>query len=501
MLPGVIRRSGLAVWCGLMAACVSGPSAVATQDQQPSNIPRPQSSAQRSPEEKAIRACLDFLAGISTVQWYKEYGRTRGWASRYGPDQVLRHGHAGQPIPDDVVCLQSPGTVTMGQLYLLAYPLVNEPTYLERANEVGQLLLAAQTEAGGWGKELWIGRTQVNTIRTGSGTRAWSSDDPGIIRGDDTADLEGAATSEAMDFLYQLWWVTRDERYLQAYRKALDFLLVAQEAAGGGFPEIYPAEDYRARASFYGEATLAAVRSLQLGYERTGQQKYLDAIIRCADWLLTVRAFGQGWGMRYDDQGQLVGGRVFEPPGLCSESTLFAIMILGIAREYTAEQRYLAAIQDAAKWLRLVPAPQGISARFYHPDSNKPWFVDGAGQEVRGPKKARKDYIWIGYWGRMGLDLAEGIAKAKIEEPRQVPQGGDPAAQALLPLPSEIPALVQKGITVQKLLESQAHRGAWLQDVDGTEMLSIGGTANRLRLLLAEIAKKRAAQVKTDSPG
>ena len=493
------RRSALAMCFGTLSVCHLASHAAAAQDQPAPPAPKPRPQSQWSPEEKAVRACLDYYTALAKVQWYAECGWARGWAKRCTPDHRLRHGHAGQPVPQDVVCLQHPGTVMMARTYLLAYSVLAEPEYLERAKEVGHLLLAAQTQAGGWGKDVWMGRTQANTVRTGSGLRHWpGSDPPNKIRGQDLADLDEGNTRDAMDFLYQLWWLSRDDRFLQAYHKALDFHLLAQEAAGGGFPETYPATGYQAHASFFGETILAAVHSLRLGYERTGRQKYLDAIIRCADWLLTVRKPAQGWGMRYDRQGHLAPGRLFEPPALSSESTLFAIMTLGIAHEYTADPRYLTAIQDAAAWLRRLPAPKGISPRFIHPDSNKPWFVDGAGNEVRDPQRARKGYLWYGYWAKTGFALAERLAKTELQTPRRPPQGGDPSAQAHIPLRAEIPALAKRGVTVEKLLASQTSEGYWSTDVDGLDMLTIGATCNRLQLLLAELHKRQSAEAGPD---
>lgn len=452
--------------------------------------PRPES--EWTPEERAIRACLDYWGDEgSTLRPYEGVGYACGWKARVGPDFRMRHGHDGQPIPKDVVVIKSPGTVTMGSTFLQAALMLGEPKYLKRAKEVGQLLLVGQTSAGGWGKELWMGRTEVNTVRTGSGFLEWPRGLGDRTRGEDTADLDDRTTSDAMDYLYKLWWITRDQRFLDSYQRALQMYLTAQEAAGGGFPEQYPAGDYRARASFFGYTTLTAVRDLKAAYERTARKEYLDAIIRCADWAISVRKPGQGWAMRYDRQGQPAGGRAFEPPGLSTEGTLSAMLTLGVALEYTADRRYFDAIQDAANWLRRLPSPGRVHARYYHAESNRPWFVNGIGEEVRGPRAARKDYAWIGPWGKMGIQFARSLPQQEDIEPRRVPDGGDPSFGAGLHLPGEVPALAAKDTTVRQVLASQDPEGYWLQDVDGAELMTIAGNCNRVQMLMAEVLKKQ----------
>jgi hypothetical protein len=379
----------------------------------------------------------------------------------------------------------------MARTYLLAYLVLGEPSYLQCAKEVGQLLVAGQTKAGGWGRELWISRSNVNTVRTGSGFRHWPASDPlGTVRGEDTADLDNNVTGAAMEFLYKLWWITDDDRFLRAYRKALEFYLAAQKVSGG-FPETYPADDYRAQASWFGGASLAAVQGLQLGYERTGDKKYLEAIVRCADWLVSVRKPGQGWGMRYDEQGRLGGGRSFEPPGLSSESTLFAMMALRIAHTYTADRRYQDAVKGAADWLRRVPTSKGFTAKFYHPGTNSPWFKDGVGLDVRQPAKARKGYVWFGPWGPTGIELAGQFAAVKLDAPRRVPEGGDPSVQALLVLQKDMPAGSKKPLAVEQVLSSREPNGTWVVKIEGLRMLTVNSTCRRIRILLAHLVEQR----------
>jgi PelA/Pel-15E family pectate lyase len=490
-------RSLAAPTCVLVVA-VSWASCMGQAQPEPTPLaltPRPE--AEWSPEERAIRACLDYWGDyISTTRPYEGVGRACGWKARIGPDFRMRHGHDGQPIPRDVVVIKSPGSVTVGMTFLQAAMVLGEPKYLQRATEVGQLLLVGQSSAGGWGKELWMGRSEVNTVRTGSGFLEWPRELGEGSRGEDTADLDDRTTSDAMEYLYQLWWVTRDQRFLDAYHRALQMYLAAQDATGGGFPEQYPADDYRARASFFGYTTLTAVRDLKTAYERTGRKEYLDAIVRCADWIVSVRKPGKGWAMRYDREGHPAGGRAFEPPGLSTEGTLSAMLTLGIALEYTADRRYFDAIQDAANWLRRLPSPGRVYARYYHAENNRPWFVNGVGEEVQGPRAARKDYVWIGPWGRMGIQFAQSIAHQENIEPRRVPEGGDPSFGTRLPMPTEVPALAAKDVTVQQVLASQDPQGYWLQDVDGAEMMTIAGNCNRVEMLLAELLKKQGGPKK-----
>jgi hypothetical protein len=488
-----MRAVGLAAmllvsWCGHSIA--EGPRV---------SIPVVRSESDWSDEERAVRLCLDYWTKLATSRNYEGYGFSRGWPSRLSPNQMLRFGESGQPIPRDVVCVKTPGSPMVGRMYLNAYRVLGEPRYLKAAKEVGNLLLAGQTKSGGWGVELWMGPSQANSIRTFPGMRSWPEGDPlGVVRGNDVTDLVDATTLDAMEFLYQLWWVSEDRRYRDAWESALDCLSSAQKAAGGGIPESFPADDFRARASFFGGTGSAAARALQMGYERTGEPRFLKTLIRYADWVVSVKKPGQGWGMRYDRAGNPAGGQAFEPPGLSTLGTQDALQVLGIAYPYTADEEYIGAIKDAVVWLNVLPTGQGVYANYYHPGTNVPWFRDGAGQDVRTHRRARLGYPWIGSWGREAISLGNQLASSRYRTGRRVPAGGDPSARALPPVAP--PGGPGKGMPVERILQTQNRKGVWPIQVEGATMLTVRSTYHKVLKLCAAVARQRGLTADGKSP-
>ena len=173
------------------------------------------------------------------------------------------------------------------------------------------------------------------------------------------------------------------------------------------------------------------VDSLLRAYRRTGDKKYFDSVIRCADWVVAVKKPGQGWAQQYDGD-KIADARKFEPPGLTpGDGTRDCIEVLKVAYDWTGDPKYLEPIPDAVEWLKKVQISPGKWARFYHPDTGKPWYRTIDGRDLETRTGAKGGYTWEGSWGNEAIKLAEALkGKGKKDPMQSPPQNGDPSVEA-----------------------------------------------------------------------
>jgi hypothetical protein len=106
--------------------------------------------------------------------------------------------------------------------------------------------------------------------------------------------------------------------------------------------------------------------------------------------------------------------------------------------------------------LTRVQIKPGVWARYYHPDTNEPWYrtVDGQDSDLA---HAKGGYTWQGAWGNRGLKLAAEYKNAARKAPRPaiVPPGdasfGATVARHARPDPA----------TLDSIIASQAPNGCW----------------------------------------
>lgn len=423
----------------------------------PIPVPAVRPEAKRSDAERALRKACAFWASIGTRREYPGFGKVIAWGGTYSGDLKLRTGEAGQPLPPDVVLMQR-CIGPVGTAFLDAYRATGDPGILDTAREAGNFLLAAQTPFGGWNCECWLGPAHARGIHVYPGIDAWP--DSQEERGTDFATFDDTSTNQEAEFLYRLWWVTKEPRFYEGWRRGMDFILLAQkERVGGkgGIPQGFPQGGYHAYATFNDHAMRNCLDSLLRAYRRTGDKRYFDAAVRCGDWIVSVKRPGQGWGLQYDEEGRIQGARKFEPPGLGpADATTDAMEMLKTLYDWTGDPKYVEPIQDAARWLEKVQIAPGRWARFYHPDTNKPWYRTIEGKDLEGPTGAKPGYTWERDWGAAGLKIAQSLKGAGKKDPLPPPPGrGDPSVEA------EWLRLDRGERDVSRIVSSQEESGAW----------------------------------------
>jgi hypothetical protein len=423
---------------------------------------------------ECFKQSLDFYISIMAKRQYETKGTCGGWASSYSSDLKRRMGEWRQ-IGPDWVCIQSPGTPFVGRIMLQGYLVLGDERYLNAARQVGNLLLAGANEYGGFAYEMWLGPDRPHGVHQGAVN---PPDKPRWFTRYGT--MDDYVTQDAVEFLYELWLVCREERYYKGYLRGLGFFLKAQKN-NGSIPQAYPGRGYSALATFNDGVMLTVFQALVRGYQRTGDRDYFDAAIRIAQWVKNNRIGDSGWSTQTTDDGKPHGARSFEPPSVGVYPTWHAFIILTEAYKWTKDENLLEAMPGAYEWLKKAQLPNGKWARFYYPNTTRPRYRNAKGQDVDDVKKARSGYAWQGDWGKNAIEVYDRFMaeKHKLVTPN-VPKNGikeEPAALILPKYDGGYPA------TISDIVAAQDSRGTFEHDGDISNTRFASYVAQLIRFL------------------
>lgn len=406
---------------------------------------------------ECLKRSLDFYISIMAKREYETYATCGGWAGSYSSDLKRRMGE-WRPIGPDWVCIQNPGTPFVGRIMLQGYLVLGDQRYLDAAREVGNLLLAGASEYGGFACEMWLGPDRPHGVHQ---VDVKPPDRPRRLVKYGT--MDDYVTQDAVEFLYRLWLVCREEKYYKGYLRGLGFFLKAQKD-NGSIPQAYPARGYSALATFNDGVMLSVFQALVRGYQRTGDRNYFDAAMRIAQWVKNNRIGDSGWSAQTTDDGKPHGARSFEPPSVGAKPTLYAFIILTEAYKWTKDESLIEPMPGAYEWLKKAQLPNGKWARFYYPNTTRPRYRNADGEDVDDVKKTRPGYQWQDdWWGKTAIKIYDKFMNKKKDElviPR-VPKNGikeDPADLILPKNDGRYPA------TISDIIAAQDSRGAFVWD-------------------------------------
>ncbi len=144
------------------------------------------------------------------------------------------------------------------------------------------------------------------------------------------------------------------------------------------------------------------METLLLAWQLRGDAQYLEAAKRAGDFLLLAQmpAPQPAWAQQYNADMQPVWSRQFEPTAISgreSQSAMWALLKLSAA---TGDKKYLPPVAKAITYLRSVLLPGNKLARFYELHTNKPLYFErgpgGKGFELTySDKRASSNYGWV----------------------------------------------------------------------------------------------------------
>ena len=293
----------------------------------------------------------------------------------------------------------------------------------EEARRVGDQLLLYQRDTGGWPKNLNM-VTPLTAAQQDSVRQQKSRQDDSTI--------DNKATTMQMVFLARLYQQTKEDRYAQAFRRAMEFLLSGQYD-NGGWPQFWPKNrQYQVHITYNDNAivnVLKIFRDVMKDREPFDgglvdsqmRERTAKAFDKGIDCILATQIVVDGeptvWCQQHDRETLLPAkARAYELPSFCTqESAAIVFLLMQISKP---DERIVRAVNGAMKWfdehkitghrlekykvdgksdLRLVEdsTASPLWARYYDLEKGEPFFCDRDGQ----PKRSIQE---IGYERRNG---------------------------------------------------------------------------------------------------
>ncbi len=331
-----------------------------------------------------------------------------GWPMAYSADLTRRWGEYNE-CDEWQITVQPPATPTVAGVYLRAAQITGNRQYERTAREAADILREGQLANGGW----WY---EIRLNERGPAEYYYLKD-----RGDHekadlfcTASLDDRTSQGAIDFMMEIAAATGDRDFHQSARAGLDFLLAAQYPQGG-WPQLFPPGNtgYHRYMTLNDGTSTDAILTLLRGYHQYEDQRYLDAALRAAQWLIDFQLPDPhpGWAQQFTLEGKPAPARWFEPAACCSASTAHVIKALIEVYLETGHEGYLSPIPKAVEWLKSSEIRPGVWARFYEINTNRPIYVNQERQTVYEPENLREGYAWQGAFAASAIEEYEKLMR------------------------------------------------------------------------------------------
>jgi len=309
-------------------------------------------AAQATLEQQAREAIL------RAAKFYRSISTQGGYLWRYSLDLKTRAGEG--PATQTQVWVQPPGTPAVGQGFLRAYRLTGEPLLLEGAIAAARALASGQLDPGGWDYRIEFDPALREKWRA----RSLSTYD------DDT-------TQSALRLLMDVYKTRPDPEIKRSLDRGLEAVLKTQYP-NGAWPQRHPAprEGYYGYYTYNDDALADLVRTLIRAWEQFGEKRFLEAVRRAGDFMiLSQRPAPQAaWAQQYDLEMKPAWARKFEPPSVCSRESARVVRSLIEIYLATGQEKYLKPIPAAIVWFRRSQIAPNRWARFYELETNRPLY-------------------------------------------------------------------------------------------------------------------------------
>lgn len=254
------------------------------------------------------------------------------------------------------------GTTLHAAHFLILYEALREQWLYDVPAKTGEMLLLTQSEEGWWRSWSWKvtpAGLEYDLPPRGPKTN-WIYD---------LVNLDDLTQARPMFLLCWLYRLSGERRFLDGAIRSADFVLKTQNP-NGGWGHFWNIEAQRTMGSsgsrweaseFEDFAFLGAFYQMLVAYRFTGEQKYLNAALRGADWVVEAQLNGatRGWAEQYDAENVPAWGRDFEPPSCGMMVAIDACEGLRAAFLITGEVKYLKPIEDCVRWARGTPHRDG----------------------------------------------------------------------------------------------------------------------------------------------
>lgn len=297
------------------------------------------------------------------------------WPSLMGTNAKTR-----LPAPDTYVpCSKDNNTAFGAMLLAFGHEALGDERYLQAAIRTAEFYLAAQDEEGWWCHGYWHEHGR------------YVPDAPIALVQDHVQ------TGPTMLLMY-LHHITGEQRFADAAKRNADFLLKAQNPSGS-WPHHWDPER-QAGISVTGEVgagevndygTSGPIEALLWMHQLTGEERYREAALRGADWLVKVLIETDkvvGWAGQYDADNRPLPARHHEPAAVTQYAPRWATTGLLAAWRATRDERYLEPLRKVIAWFEANETADGGWWWDYDVETGRPiemyqrtiYFVDDPAQ-------------------------------------------------------------------------------------------------------------------------
>jgi PelA/Pel-15E family pectate lyase len=313
---------------------------------------------------------------------------------------------------------------------------IKVPATASATDPVAENMLLYQRANGGWPKHFG-GDKKVDYKHELTGEEKLELVS-GYAAGID-ATIDNDATTKEIRYLCKIYKLTKNEKYFNAAKRGIDYLLTAQYA-NGGWPQFYPDfSSYRSQVTYNDNAMVNALNVLyDVAYSKNDldvfnkqyQNKCVDPVVRGVQCILKTQLKQQekltAWCAQYNAKTlQPEMARKFELVSLSGSESVGIVRLLMRIEQPSAA--IIESVNAAAAWFDKVKitgykfvdvaAPNEKSgkdrvlltdstgvlwARFYDVDTNEPFFTGRDSQRHKTiaevENERRTGYAWYGTW-------------------------------------------------------------------------------------------------------
>lgn len=289
-----------------------------------------------APPPRLVKAERGARAYFSTLEKLQRFG---GWQNMYSWPTLLGGDAQGRELISygNVISNdKSRGTAVVASGLLYGYEIFNDHHYLDLARKAADFYVAAQSPEGGW---IYIYEIEVNGVKAREKPEYKFQDSVQshpIYLLSYIHRLTGDrkyhdAVSRAGEFYLKAQ--NPDGSWSHHYDMDAQCGRTARGLPNGGEINDLAMND--------------AIDVMTLMWHLTKDRRYIDAMKRAGDWLLKAQLGGAvagGWAQQYDDRLRPVWAREFEPPAMSRTASEDASAALATLYRLSGDERYRAAI-------------------------------------------------------------------------------------------------------------------------------------------------------------
>ena len=316
---------------------------------------------------------------------------TGGYLWRYSADLTQREGEG--EVKATTAWLQPPGTPSVGEAYLRAYLLTDDPVFRDATVETAMALVRGQLKSGGWTNHIefapedrkrYAYRTEKNPGRF---NRTTFDDDKSqsalrfLMRTDQALGFQNQTIHDASTYALESFIKAQypNGAWPQQYEAFPDpeKFPIKKASYPADWPREYPAKRYTDYYTLNDGNISKLIETMLLAAEIYKEPRYRESAIKAGEFFILAQMPEPqpGWAQQYTTDMQPAWARKFEPPAITGgESQGIMQTLLQLARE-TGEEKFLKPLPKAIEYYKKSQLPDGRLARFYELQTNRPLYL------------------------------------------------------------------------------------------------------------------------------